>query len=137
MGESEGGKNRRKRKSRGPVGEHLVMGELLRRGFDAQLSNHEEHVVLVRAGDSPPKAVQLRTVYSTPWYVRCASFSKRADQVAVYVLLRAERMGPARFFVAKNGDLVSQVRQPPTWRAFGLIDAMSIEQYEDDWDILR
>jgi hypothetical protein len=137
MGETAGGKNRRKRKSRGPVGEHLVMGELLRRGFDAQLSNHEEHVVLVRAGDLLPKAVQVRTVYSTPWYVRRASFAKRADQVAVYVLLGAERMRPARFFVVKNGDLVSQVRQPPTWKTFGFIDAKSVEKYEDNWDILR
>jgi hypothetical protein len=137
MGEAAGGKNRRKRKSRGPVGEHLVMGELLRRGFDAQLSNYEEHVVLVRAGDSPPKAAQVKTVHSTPWYVRCASFAKRSDQVTVFVLLGAERMGPARFFVAKNGDLVSQVRQPPTWKAFGLIDVKSVENYEDNWDILR
>ncbi len=93
--------------------------------------------MLVRAGNSLPKAVQVRTVYSTPWYVRRASFAKRADQVAVYVLLGAERMRPARFFVVKNGDLVSQIRQPPTWKAFGLIDIKSVEKYEDNWDILR
>jgi hypothetical protein len=137
MSETAGGENRRKRKSRGPVGEHLVMGELLRRGFDAQLSNHEEHVVLVRAGASPPKAVQVKTVYSTPWYVRRAGLAKRADRVTVYVLLGSERTRPARFFVAKNGDLVSQVRRPPTWKAFGFIDVKWVEKYEDNWDILR
>jgi hypothetical protein len=137
MVETAGGKNRRKRRSRVPAGEHLVMGELLRRGFDAQLSDREEHVMLIRAGDSPPKPIQVKTVHSTPWYVRCASFAKRADQVTVYVLLGDERIRPARFFVAKNSDIVSRVRPPPSSRAFGLIDVQSVEQYEDNWDILR
>jgi hypothetical protein len=137
MSEAAGGNNRRKRRSRGPVGEHLVMSELLRRGFDARLSDREEHVALVRAGASPPRAVQVRSVYSAPWYVRCASFAKRADQATVYVLLGAERMRRARFFVAKNGELASQVRRPPTWKIFGLIDVQSVEKYEDNWDMLR
>jgi hypothetical protein len=137
MGEIARGKIRRKRKSRVSAGEHLVMGELLRRGFDVQLSDREQHFVLVRASDSPPKAVQVKTVSGTPWYVRCASFAKRADQVTVYVLLGAERMRPVRFFVAKNSDLVSQVRQPPRGNAFGFIDEKSVEKYEDNWDILR
>jgi hypothetical protein len=137
MGEIEGERNRRKRKSRASAAEHLVIGELLRRGFDVQLSDREQHFVLVQAGDSPPQAVQVKTVSATPWYVRCASFAKRADQVTVYVLLGAERMRPVRFFVAKNSDLMSQVRQPPTWNAFGFIDEKSVEKYEDNWDILR
>ena len=137
MGEIAGGKNRRKRKSRVSAAEHLVMGELSRRGFDVELSTREQHFVLVRLGDSPPKAVQVKTVSSTPWYVRYASFAKRADQVTVYVLLAADRMRPARFFVAKNSDLASQVWQPPTWNAFGLIDEKSVEKYEDNWDLLR
>jgi hypothetical protein len=69
--------------------------------------------------------------------VRRASFEKRADQVTVYVLLGAESMRPARFFVAKNRDLASQFRQPPTWKTFGLIDVKAVEQYEDNWDTLR
>ena len=97
----------------------------------------EEYDLLVRAGDSPPKPVQVRTVHSTPWYVRCASFVEASDQVTVYVLLGAERMQSARFFVARNGDLASQFRQPPTWKAFGFIDVKSVEKYEDNWDILR
>lgn len=137
MGETAGGNNRRKRRSRGPVGEHLVISELLRRGFEARLSDREEHVALVRACDSHTRAVQVRSVYSAPWYVRCASFARRADEVTVYALLGAERMRPARFFVAKNGDLASQVRRPPTWKKFGLIDVQAIEKYEDNWDILR
>jgi hypothetical protein len=137
MGETASGKNRRKRKSRVSAAEHLVMGELSRRGFDVELSTREQHFVLVRAGGSPPKAIQVKTVSSTPWYVRYASFAKRVDQVTVYVLLAADRVRSARFFVAKNSDLVSRVRQPPTWNAFGLIDEKSVEKYEDNWDILR
>jgi hypothetical protein len=72
----------------------------------------------------------VKTVRSTPWYVRSESFAKRADQVTVYVLLEADHMRPARFFVAKNSDLVSQIWQPPTWKAFGLVDEKSVEKYE-------
>ena len=92
MSETAGGKNRRKRKSRVPAGEDLVMGELSRRGFEAQLSDRKEHVLLVQAGDSAPKPVQVKTAHSTPWYVRRASFDgSLADQVTVYVLLGLER----------------------------------------------
>ena len=139
MSETAGGKNRRKRKSRVPAGEDLVMGELLRRGFEAQLSDRKEHVLLVQAGDSAPKPVQVKTVHSTPWYVRRASFAgSAADQVTVYVLLGLERgIRSARFFVARNSDLAAQFRQPPTSNPIGFIDAKSVEKYEDNWDILR
>jgi hypothetical protein len=88
MSETAGGKNRRKRKSRVPAGEDLVIGELLRRGFEAQLSDRKEHVLLVQAGHGAPKPIQVKTVHSTPWYVRRASFARSAaDQVTVYVLI--------------------------------------------------
>ena len=78
MSETAGGKNRRKRKSRVPAGEDLVMGELLRRGFEARFSDRKEHVLLVQAGDSAAKPVQVKTVHSTRWYVRRASFAGSA-----------------------------------------------------------
>jgi hypothetical protein len=139
MNETAGRKNRRKRKSRVPAGEDLVMGELLRRGFEARLSDRKEHVLLVRAGDSASKPVQVKTVHSTPWYVRRASFvGSPADQVTVYVLLGLERgIVSARFFVARNVDLADQFRQPPTSNPIGFIDAKSVEKYEDNWEILR
>jgi hypothetical protein len=140
MGGTAGGKNRRKRNSRVPAGEDLVMGELLRRGFEAQLSDRKEHVLLVQAGDASPKPIQVKTVHSTPWYVRRASFvGSLADQVTVYVLLELERgtIKSTRFFVARNGDLEVQFRQPPTWKTLGFIDAKSLEKYEDNWGILR
>ncbi len=139
MSETPGGVYRRKRKSRVPAGEDLVMGELLRRGFEVRLSDRKEHLLLVRAGDSAPKPVQVKTVHSTPWYVRRASFAGSAvDQVTVYVLLEVERgIRSTRFFVVKNSDLAPQFRQPPTSSPIGFIDAKSVEQYEDNWEILR
>ena len=55
----------------------------------------------------------------------------------MYVLLGVEAATPARFFVVKNSDLATHVRQPPTWKAFGFIDAKSVEKYEDNWDVLK
>jgi hypothetical protein len=71
--------------------------------------------------------------------VRRASFVGRlADQVTVYVLLGLERgIRSAHFFVARNRDLEAQFRQPPAWKAFGFIDAKSLEKYEDNWEALR
>jgi hypothetical protein len=116
MRETADEKNRRKRKyvSAESVGKQLVMGELLRRGFDAEPagSSHEKHDMIVRVRGSRPKPIQIKTVHSTPWYVRRASFAKHADQVTVYVLLEAETAKPARFFVVKNSDLSAQFRQP-------------------------
>jgi hypothetical protein len=121
------------------TGKHLVMAELLRRGFDAELAGagYEKHDMLVWVHDAPPKSIHIKTVHSTPWYVRHASFTKRADQVTVYVLLGAETERPARFFVVKNKDLAAHFRQPPTWKALGFIDAQFVEKYEDNWELLR
>ena len=133
------GKNRRKRKSRVRTGEDLVMGELLRRGFQVQLWDRNKHVLLFQARDCAPKSVQVKTVHSPPWYVRRASFVRSpADQVTVYVLLGVERgICSARFFVAMNSDLAAQFRHPPTSNPIGFIDAQSVEKYEDNWDISR
>lgn len=142
MSETAEEKNRRKRKyhvTAETTGKHLVMAELLRRGFDAKLAgaSYEKHDMLVWARGSPPKPIQIKTVHSPPWYVRRASFAKRADEVTVYVLLGAGTTRCVRFFVVKNRDLAADFRQPPTWKAFGFIDAKFVEKYEDNWDILR
>jgi hypothetical protein len=142
MSEAADGKNRRKRKhyvTAESTGKHLVLAELLRRGFEAEFAraSYEKHDMFVWVRDSPPKPIEIKTVHSTPWYVRRASFAKRADQVTVYVLLSPEATKRARFFVVKNSDLAAQFRQPPTWKTFGFIDAESVEKYEDNWDILR
>jgi hypothetical protein len=142
MSEAAEKKKRRKRKYHVPAefaGIDLVMAELLRRGFDAELAgaSYEKHDMLVWVRGSRPKPVQIKTVHSPPWYVRRASFAERSDQVTVYVLLGADAAMPARFFVVKNSDVAAQFRQPPTWKAFGFMDAKSVEKYEDNWDILK
>ena len=115
------------------------MTELLRRGFEAEFAgaSYEKHDMLVWVRGSRPKPIRITTVHSAPWYVRWDLFAKRADQVTVYVLLGAEAVTAARFFVVKNSDLATHLRQPPTWKAFGFIDVQSVEKYEDNWDLLK
>jgi len=119
-------------KARAPSGERLVIDELSRRGFEAQLSDRKEHVLLVRAGHSVPKPVRVKTVHSTPWYVRHATFDgSLADRATVDVLVELKRgVKCARFYVARNRDLAAQFRRPPTSNPIGLIDAKSVEKYE-------
>jgi hypothetical protein len=58
--------------------------------------------------------------------------------VTVYVLLGLKRGAKsARFFVARNSDLAGGFRRSPTSNPIGFIDAKSLEQYEDNWEILR
>jgi hypothetical protein len=58
--------------------------------------------------------------------------------MTVYALVRLERgIKSARFFAARNSDLAAQFRQPPTSNPIELVDAKSVGQYEDNWDILR
>ncbi len=142
MRETADEKKRRRRKypaTAESTGKHLVMTELLRRGFEAELAgaSYEKHDVLVRVRGFLPKPICVKTVHSAPWYVRWDLFAKRADQVTVYVLLGAETEAAARFFVVKNRDLAGQFRQPPSWKAFGFIDVESVAKYENNWGILK
>ena len=75
----------------------------------------------------------------SPWYVRSSYFvGAAANQVTVYVLLGFEKKSNcARFFVTRNSDLEANVRQPPNWQEYGLIDIESVEQYEDNWNFLK
>jgi hypothetical protein len=141
IAEDEGKKRRRSRLVAGQVGVRLVMDELLRRGFDAQLAGRhtKEYDVLLGLYGSPRKPVHVRTVHVGPWYVRSSHFAAAvADQVTVYVLLGL-RKNPncARFFVTKNCNVESGLRQPPNWRDFGFIDVEVVEQFEDNWDLLK
>jgi hypothetical protein len=74
----------KKRKSgipTGNAGESFVMGELLRRGYDAQLAdrNTKGYDLLVgRPEDKGLRKVQVKTARAQPWYVKTASFERRA-----------------------------------------------------------
>jgi hypothetical protein len=137
------GKAKKKRRSRmpaGPVGTRLVIDELWKRGFDAQLPDRTTKKYDLFVGrDSPPKPVHVRTVHVGPWYIRNSHFAgAAADQVTVYVLLGFEKdLSCARFFVTRNGDMETSFRQPQNWGEFGFINVEEVERYEDNWDLLK
>lgn len=78
----------------GNAGEYFVIGELLRRGFDAQLAdrNTQEYDVLVgQSTDKALRKVQVKSVRAAPWYVRISQFEKpNLDMVTIYVLLGSQ-----------------------------------------------
>jgi hypothetical protein len=43
----------------------------------------------------------------------------------------------ARFFVTKNGDMVTELRQLPDWLDFGFINVEAVERYKDNWGLLK
>jgi hypothetical protein len=150
MSEVADGTNKTNRKSRVPAGfagQHLVFGELKKRGFDAQLGPRDNEM-LVRVGDAPPTPIRVKTAHVTPWYVRWASFvGHLADQVTVFVLIGFDgNPKSARFFVARNRDLMAYfrptangqgVRKQSSRKVYGYIDSKSVEKYEDNLVILR
>jgi hypothetical protein len=133
---------KKKRKSgipTGNAGEYFVMGELLRRGFDAQLAdrNTQGYDLLVgRAEDKELRKVQIKSVRSQPWYVKTKDFNADAvARVTIYVLLgKLESTKPVRFFITKNSDLVDHIHHPPTWKNNAFMPMKAIEQYEDQWE---
>jgi hypothetical protein len=134
---------RKKRKSgipTGNAGEYLVMGELLRRGYDAQLADRSTKGYDLVAGPHGKdlKRVQVKTVRLPPWFVRHSSFEgDLLDQVTVYVMLGPESSEkPVRFFVAKNADLAGQAHHPVGWAENGFMKLKAIEAFENKWEIL-
>ena len=110
----------KKRKSgipTGNAGEYFVMGELLRRGFDAQLAdrNTKGYDLLVgRADEQTLRKVQIKSVRAAPWFVSVSHFKDDLlNQVTVYVLLGPEDSKKAvRFFIARNAELKNSFHYP-------------------------
>jgi hypothetical protein len=140
--------SKRRREPRVPaafVGRRLVLDELRKRGFDAQ-PGRRGHEILVRAGDSPPTRVQVKTANVPPWYARHPNLVGRlSNQVTVLVLLGSDKnQHSVRFFVIRNTDLSAHFRQAVNWegarnskrRAYGYLDCNSLEKCEDNWTIL-
>ena len=134
----------KKRKSgipTGNAGEYFVMGQLLRKGFDAQLAdrNTKGYDLLVgRPADASLRRVQVKTVRSQPWYVNLADFEGDfLDRATIYVLIGSEGdEGPVRFFIVKNRDVAKRVHRPPSWKKSGFMSLKALEKYEDKWDVL-
>src|SRR4051812_25192205 len=61
----------------GNAGEYFVMGELLRRGYDAQLADRNTagyDLLVGRPEDKKMSRVQVKTVRAQPWYVKKSDF---------------------------------------------------------------
>lgn len=125
----------------GHAGEYFVMGELLRRGFDAQLAdrNTKGYDLLVGSMGREMRRVQVKTVRSQPWYARLDSFKgKNRNQVTVYVLLgRLDGRKPVRYFITMNRDVAKHFSQPSGWKQNGFMSMKAVEKYENRWSTLR
>jgi hypothetical protein len=134
----------RKRKSgipTGNAGEYFVMGELLRRGFDAQLAdrNTKTYDLLVgRPEEATLRKVQVKSVRVQPWYVNTGDFEgELLDRVTIYVLVGPEHgRKPVRYFIAKNRDLAGSIHRPAEWKKHGFMNIKALHGHEDRWDTL-
>jgi hypothetical protein len=131
----------KKRKSgipTGNAGEYFVMGELLRRGFDAQLADRntkDYDVVVGRSEDPNLHKVQVKTVRTPPWYVRLDAFAAPRDRITIYVLLGRENRNEAvRYFIVKNEAVAKYVHRPSNWKDNGFMPLNALKQYENQWD---
>jgi hypothetical protein len=137
-------KPQKKRKSgipTGNAGEYFVMGELLRRGFDAQLADRNTKDYDILAGlptDKVLKKLQVKSVRSAPWYVKTASYTDAlADQLTIFVLLGDEKaQKQVRYFITRNSEVAGHVHHPEDWKHNGFMPLNAIKEYEDRWDIL-
>lgn len=125
----------------GNAGEYFVMGELLRRGYDAQLADRNTKGYDILVGiptDKVLKKLQVKTVRSAPWYVKVAHYSgELADQLTIFVLLGDERAQKhVRYFITRNRDVAEYVHRPQNWRNHGFMPLTAIKEYEDRWDLL-
>jgi len=124
----------------GNAGEYFVMGELLRRGFDAQLAdrNTKDYDILVGLpSDKILKKLQVKTVRSAPWYVKNASYSDDlADQLTIFVLLGDEKAKKqVRYFITRNSEVAGHVHYPQNWKNNGFMPLNAIKEYEDRWEL--
>jgi hypothetical protein len=125
----------------GNAGEYFVMGELLRRGLDAQLAdrNTKGYDVLVGRPEEPTlRKVQVKTVRQAPWYVNNSGFEDDLlDRVTIYVLLgKPGSVAPVRYFVARNRDVVSGIHRPSGWDNHGFVSVKTVEAFEGRWELL-
>ena len=136
---------RRKRKSgipTGNAGEYFVMGELLKRGYDAQLADRNTKGYDVLVGlekDKELRKVQVKSVRDSASVRKCRRLQgDSVVQTTIYVLVgSADSKKPVRYFVAKNSDLVQYVKQPAGWRSSAFMPLKALQQFEDNWAALQ
>jgi hypothetical protein len=81
----------------------------------------------------------VKTVRAQPWYISRSSFEgDMRNEITIYVLLGAKtNESPARFFIAKNGDVAAHAIYPKGWPKNGFMPFKALEQYEGAWGLLR
>src|SRR6266446_775943 len=134
----------KKRKSgipTGNAGEYFVMGELLRRGYTAQLADRNTagyDLVVGRHDSHTMTKVQVKTVRAPPWFVRQSSFEgAMLEQITIYVMIgNAEAKSTVRYFVARNADLVGKFTVPAKWDTSAFMSRRAIAQFENCWATL-
>ncbi|WP_049820006.1 hypothetical protein [Bradyrhizobium japonicum] len=134
----------KKRKSgipTGNAGEYFVMGELLRRGYDAQLADRNTagyDLLVGRHGDPALIKVQVKTVRSQPWYVRQSQFAgDMLSQLTIYVLLgKEDAQQPVRYFIVRNAAVAGQMSTPKNWDTAAFMSLKTIAPFEGRWDVL-
>ncbi len=134
-------KKRRSGIPTGNAGEYFVMGELLRRGYDAQLADRNTagyDLLVGRHADRALNKVQVKTVRTPPWYVKQAMFEGDAlSQVTIYVLLGKESSKePVRYFIVRNGAVADQIATPKGWASNSFMNLRSIVGHENRWDVV-
>lgn len=117
------------------------MGELLRRGFDAQLADRNTKGYDIAFGDPVEPILhklQVKSVRSPPWYVKGGDFQGAAsEQITIYVMLGgADATNPIRYFIARNAALASHLHQPAGWTN-GFMPLRAVLPFENNWDELR
>lgn len=127
------------------IGEYLVLGELLKRGFEAYLAHGETQKGwdLVIVTSETTKHVQVKTIDWPKQLAVNGSFAEGFDYLVVVLLdKKCER---SRFFVFAHADLDALISPPNQKRAGGKrtltmsqrsMDSR-IKTHEDQWEILR
>ena len=114
------------------------MGELLRRGYDAQLADRNTKGYDLLAGSAETDSlekIQVKTVRSAPWYVRVSQLQRSG--ITIFVLLgSAKATEPVRFFVTRNEDVAHCIQRPSGWEENGFMRLTNVQSYEGRWDIL-
>jgi hypothetical protein len=126
------------------IGEHLALGELLKRGAEAYLAHGETQkgwdIVLVNSGGA--KRVQVKTIN---WPRQHAVNGKLADRFDFLVVVLLDRGNPrSRFFVFPANLLDPLLSAHNTKRKSGnrtltmSNKAMEgkLSRYEDNWNVL-
>ncbi|MBZ5792698.1 hypothetical protein K8353_21510 [Burkholderia contaminans] len=126
------------------IGEHLVLGELLKRNIEAYLAHGETQkgwdVVIVT--NESTRRVQVKTI---DWPNQLAVNGSFADGFDYLVVVLLDRKNPrSRFFVFEHGELDALLSKPNGERRDGkrtlTMSQKSIESsvklHEDNWKIL-